>query len=182
MGNLGPELSSHKFAKKGGFRCEIALCTQTGDIVWIHGPFPCGWSPDITIFRKSLMHHLGTNEHVEADDGYVEESPEFVKCPKSFTNPEETLFMQLRVRSRQETVNKRFKDWLVLSGVYQHKIGDHGDIVRAIVVMTQIKINNGEKLFQTGYRGPPYNSFDDDDDDDDNGQLFMDEDGFTFVA
>ena len=62
---------------------------------------------DIQIFRNSLISHLKNGERVEADDGYVGEAPEFVKCPASFTNPKETLYMQQRVRNRQETVNKR---------------------------------------------------------------------------
>jgi hypothetical protein len=41
---------SHKF-KTSGYRYEVALCIQTGDIVHINGPFPCGLYPDISIFR-----------------------------------------------------------------------------------------------------------------------------------
>jgi hypothetical protein len=92
-------------------RYEIALCIQTGDAVWINGPYPCGRYNDITIFRNSLMTFLEDGERVEADNGYVGESPEHVKCPKSFTNLEETEYMQQRLRSRQETINKRVKDW-----------------------------------------------------------------------
>ena len=152
----GPAFSSHKFAKKSGLRYEIALCIQTGDIVWLNGPFPCGRNPDITIFRSSLMSHLAPAERVEADDGYIGEAPRHVKCPKSFTNPQETEFMQQRVRNRQETVNKRFKDWGVLRQLFRHSLPDHGDIFRAIAVLTQLAINAGEKLFSTGYRDPPY--------------------------
>lgn len=70
MPELGPRFSSHKFAKKSGMRYEVALCILTGDIVWINGPFPCGYNPDITIFRMSLLSHLEEHERVEADDGY----------------------------------------------------------------------------------------------------------------
>ena len=54
------------------------------------------------------MTHLSENERIEAEDGYVGEAPEFIKYPKSFVNPEETLAMQYRVRIRQQTVKKRF--------------------------------------------------------------------------
>jgi hypothetical protein len=67
--------------------------------VWIHGPFECGAWPDISIFRDSLISHLLPAKRVEADDGYIGEAPQYIKCPKSFTNPEETKFMQSRVRS-----------------------------------------------------------------------------------
>lgn len=155
--NHGPAFSSHKFAKKGGVRYEVALCLQTGDIVWVHGPFPCGRNPDISIFRSSLLHHLGKNERVEADDGYIGEHPRYVKCPKGFTNPEETLFMQQRVRNRQETVNKRFKHWECLKQIFRHNLVHHGDVFRSIAVITQLAINSGEKLMSAGYKDPPYN-------------------------
>lgn len=148
--------SSHKFKKKSGLRYEIGVCIQTGDVVWINGPYPCGKCPDIAIFRDSLMHHLGEGERAEADDGYVGETPQHAKCPKSFTNLEITLCMQERVRSRQETINKRLKDWEILNTVKcRHDILDHGDAVRAILCIEQIAINQGEQLFETGYKDPP---------------------------
>ena len=105
MPQLGPTFSSHKFKERSGLRYEVALCILTGDIVWIHGPFPCGSYPDISIFHDSLLSHLAPYEQVEADDGYIGESPQYIKCPKSFTNPEETQYMQQRIRNRQETVS-----------------------------------------------------------------------------
>ena len=154
----GSDYASHKFAKKSGLRYEVCLCILTGDIVWIHGPFPCGKWPDINIFQNSLVSFLGQFERVEADDGYIGEAPLRVKCPKSFANPKETEFMQQRVRNRQETVNKRFKDWGILRQLFWHDehLAQHGDVFRAIANLTQISINNGEKLFSTGYRDPPY--------------------------
>ena len=53
-----------------------------GDVVWVHGPFPCGDWPDIVIFRSSLISFLDEGERVEADDGYVGEAPMYIKCPK----------------------------------------------------------------------------------------------------
>jgi hypothetical protein len=153
----GPAFASHKFKGKSGLRYEVGLCIKTGDIVWIHGPFPCGRNPDINIFRSSLLSHLEAGERVEADDGYIGDAPRYIKCPKSFTNPQETLAMQNLVRSRQETVNKRFKDWAILSAPFRNreKIPIHGDVFRAIVVITQVSINNGEKLFQVDYDDIP---------------------------
>jgi hypothetical protein len=116
-----PTFSSHKFAKKGGVRYEVALCIQTGDIVWVNGPFPCGRNPDITIFHLSLLHHLGENERVEADDGYIGLAPRYVKCPKIFANLEETGFMPQCVRNRQETVNKQFKHWDCLKQIFTRR-------------------------------------------------------------
>ena len=118
---------SHKF-KKSAVRYEVALCILSGDIVWLNGPYEAGIWHDISIFRNSLQSHLGLNERVEADDGYVGEAPLAIKCPRSFVNPEETKWMQARVLSRQETVNKRFKDWGILRQVYRHDIPSHGEV------------------------------------------------------
>lgn len=104
------------------------------------------------------MSHLEDGERVEADDGYIGEAPRYIKCPKSFTNLPETEYMQQRVRSRQETINNRLKFWEVLNTVFRHTdtLTLHGDIVRAILCITQLAINRGEKLFETGYKDPPY--------------------------
>ena len=77
----------------GYVRYEVCICILTGDIVWINGPYQCGTWPDISIFRDSLKSFLAPNERVEADDGYIGEAPENVKCPKSFTNPAETEYV-----------------------------------------------------------------------------------------
>ena len=146
---------SHKY-KKSGLRYEVGLCILTGDIVWINGPYECGTWPDISIFRNSLISHLSYGERVEDDGGYIGEAPDHIKCPKSFVNPEETVRMQVRARSRQETVNKRFKNWGILKQVYRDTITSHGDAFRAIAVITQQSIINGEALFACGYRDPPY--------------------------
>ena len=139
-------------------RYEVCLCILTGDIVWINGPYNAGRWPDINIFRDSLLSHLGENERVEADDGYIGEAPQYVKCPKSFVNPTETEFMQQRCRNRQETVNKRFKQWGILKQRYRHDIVAHGEAFRAVVVLTQMIINNNESLFECGYRDPPFHN------------------------
>ena len=132
-------------------------------VVWINGPYPCGRYPDISIFRDCLMTELGDAERVETDDGYIGEAPLHCKCPKSFVNPEETEFMQQRVRNRQETINKRLKDWGVLRNMFRHvdKLSEHGSVVRALLVLTQLAINRGERLFECGYKNPPFEEHND---------------------
>lgn len=157
---LGRLFSSHKFAGKSGLRYEVGICILTGDIVWINGPYECGIWPDISIFRDALVSSLAPNERIEADDGYLGEHPEHVKCPKGFANDEITEFMQQRARNRQETMNKRFKLWGILKQVFRHKqkLVEHGDIFRAVAVICQLAVNNGEVLFSVGYRDPPYHN------------------------
>ena len=156
----GPELGrnwySHKF-KRSAVRYEIGLCILTGDICWVSGPYEAGAWPDIKIFRDSLMSHLEKGERVEADDGYIGEHPQWIKCPKGFANLEETEFVQQRCRNRQETVNKRLKQFGVLKQRYRHDLTMHGDIFRACAVLTQLAINDGDKLFSCGYNDR-YNS------------------------
>ena len=52
-----------------------------------------------------------------------------------------------RVRGRHETVNKRLKQWHILSNVYCHSKLHHIDVVWAISVITQLAFNQGEGLF-----------------------------------
>jgi len=103
------------------------------------------------VFRDSLLSHLEEGERVEADDGYLGESPKYVKCPASVTAHRECLAMQQRVRNRQETVNLRFKSWRILAERFHHDIGHHGDVFTAIAVITQLSIVMGEPLFQVNY-------------------------------
>ena len=72
----------YKF-KKPGVRYEVAISIISGDIVWINGPFPCGFYNDIKIFRQGLKNMLEDGERVEVDDGYLGEAPRYVLCPKA---------------------------------------------------------------------------------------------------
>ena len=96
-------------------------------------------------------------ELIEADDGYVGDATEHVKCPASFVNPEETLYMQQHIRNWQETVNTRLKNWGILKQVYRYKFSRHSKYTHAYLVVTQLLIKNSEPLFDCGYRDPPYN-------------------------
>jgi hypothetical protein len=140
---------SHKF-KGPGLRYEVCLGIRSGDIVWVHGPFPCGKWPDVKIFRNALKYFLGEGERVEADGGYVG-NPEFVVAPDASVG-EERARMKKRIRSRQETVNKRFKQWGCLKQVFRHNddlARRHSSCFRAVAVITQLSIEDGEPLFST---------------------------------
>ena len=106
---------------------------------------------DIKVFRDALLLNLAPNERVEADDGYIGEHPQHIKCPAGFCNEVDNKAMQSRVRSRQETINKRFKDFAAMNTAWRHAIMDHGDAFRAIAVVLQLAINQGEKLFECSY-------------------------------
>lgn len=56
-----------------GVRYEIGISLETGDIVWISGPYPCGLYPDVSIFRKRMKFELTKNERVFTDKGYTDD-------------------------------------------------------------------------------------------------------------
>ena len=140
---------SYKF-KGPGLRYEIAIVIMTGMIAWVNGPFPCGAINDTKIFMEGLCNELDDYERVEADEGYKSLDPEFCKTPYGYTSisDPERKELQNRVRARQETINKRLKQFGVLNRVYRHDIEDHMDIVHAISVLIQLQMMNGEPLFQ----------------------------------
>jgi hypothetical protein len=62
---------SHKF-NGPGVRYEVAISIQMGDIVWVHGPFPCGKWPDLQVARDALIYALDAGEMYLADGGYYD--------------------------------------------------------------------------------------------------------------
>ena len=147
----GKKFYCHK-TKGSGLRYEVGISLRSGDICWIHGPFPCGDFPDVKIFRSSLLSKLEIGERVEADDGYLGEAPSHIVAPK--TNSKERKYVKLsgRVRARHETCNSRFKNWAILRIPFRHDIGSHGYFFRVVAIMTQLQIQNGEPLWQMDYK------------------------------
>ena len=146
----GNAFASHKYGGKSALRYELGVSILGGDLVWIQGPYPAGKFTDISIFCKVLSNFLDPGERVEADKGY-EGHPDKIKCPSNPANPPENKAMQGRVRARHETLNGRLKAWGILSQVYRHDILRHGDVFRACAIVTQLAINDGEKLFEVEY-------------------------------
>ena len=128
---------SYKF-KKSGLRYEVALCIKTGDICWWSGPYAPGIWNDGSIFKDGLVTHLEPGERVETDRGYQGSAPIYVKCPGVIEANPDNADMQQRVRSRQETVNQRFKNWAILTTPYRHDFLEHQTVFGAIVVLTQL--------------------------------------------
>ena len=116
-----------------------------GDLVWIQGLYPAGEWTDIKIFNQVLRNFLDTGERVKADNCYMGAADK-VKCPDDPFNP-----VQSRVRSRHKMINGRFKTWGILKNTYRHNIRRHGEVFRAIAIVTQLGIDNGEPLFRVDY-------------------------------
>ena len=150
----GPAFASYKFKGKSALRYEVALGILSGEIKWLNGPYPCKDWPDINIFRDGLMKELNLGERVEADDGYVGESPYVTKVPSAVLSrsSEEADARQKRVQGRHETVNARLKSFQVLDQVYRHDPTQHGYVFRAVAVLVQLSIKNGDPLFGVNYK------------------------------
>ena len=160
FGATAKEMWSFKF-KKGGIRYQVLLCIKTGEIVLVDGPFPPGLINDLSSIRFYILEMLEEGERMEADDGYLGEAPKYIKCPKSFTNDKAKLAMQQRVRSRHETVNKRFKQWGCMRQRFRHSVRHHSAAFRAVAVLTQLAIEFGEPLFEVDYSDDPPDDTDD---------------------
>lgn len=141
---------SHKL-NGPGTRWEVGLCIRSRQIVWIHGPFPCGHWPDLKIFRHSMKSFLDDDEKAEADDGYVGE-PTKILTPSENTHTQEDKDIRQRVRNRHETINSRFKNWKCLDRPCRHDLLKHSSMFRSVAVICQLSIENGEtKLFDVDY-------------------------------
>jgi hypothetical protein len=81
---------------------------------------------------------LEPGERCETDRGYQGSAPTYVKCPDVLEADPNTVEIQQRVRSWQETVNKRFKNWAILSTPYCHDLLEHQTVFGAIDILTQL--------------------------------------------
>lgn len=138
---------SHKL-NRPGVRYEVGLCIQTGCIVWINGPFPCGEWPDLRITRESLIYMLDDGEHYVADGGYYDRN-QFAVTPTG-----NHAFMDRQratVRARHETVNSRFKFFGCLRQLFRHDLKKHGEFFRAVAVIVQTEIEMENPLFDLEY-------------------------------
>jgi hypothetical protein len=127
---------------------EVCVCIQSGNIVWVNGPFR-GGEHDITIARQALLDALDEDEMVEADGGYAGEQF-YIKIPKDASSEEEKWMKQV-TRSRHETANKRFKIFEILRTRFRHELEKHSSCFRAVVVITQLSIEHGAPLYSVNY-------------------------------
>lgn len=125
---------SHKF-KHAALRYEVAICIQTGDIVWINGPFPAGKWPDINIFRRNLIHMLLPGEMVEADRGYRDAAVRHCDVVVSKSDGR----AKSRAMRRHETVNSDLKTFGCLEQQWRHDLFKHSLAFAACALLTQFK-------------------------------------------
>eukprot|EP00804_Cyclotella_cryptica_P014725 CCRYP_019938-RA/>CCRYP_019938-RA protein AED:0.15 eAED:0.15 QI:0/0/0/1/0/0/2/0/180 len=96
-----PKFCSHKF-RSNRLKYEVGVCIQSGNIVWVNGPFR-GGENDLNIACQAVISALEDRGMVEADGGYA--GKEFyIKIPKD-AKTEEHRHIKAVTRSRHETAN-----------------------------------------------------------------------------
>lgn len=142
-GEPDPSYYSYKF-RNSALRYEVAVSIRTSNIVWISGPYLPGVFNDLMIFRHGLIAYLDPNERVEADDIYKAE-PLYCKCPHSLTAREDQQRMRGRLRRRHEKINIFLKNFHCLDVAFRHGGVKHGACVRAVAVLVQLSMEQGEQ-------------------------------------
>lgn len=132
---------SHKFSGPG-LRYEIGLSHNSGNIVWVYGPFPCGKWPDIKIFNSKMCTLLQDGEKVVADNGYTSE-----RCitPDSVRDSDKKV--HTRLRARHESCNARIKSFGILKHTYRHSLSSHNVVFHAVSKLVALTIETEEPLF-----------------------------------
>jgi len=131
------------------------VCIATGDIVGYAGPYPPKANVDLSIFRHSFKRRLHPTEKVVGDKGFIDSKAVTPYDALGDDNRALRRAMSI-IRSRQETANWRVKKWNAMSH-FRHHRSKHHLLFRAILIVTQIEIENGSPLFQVkGYSHPAH--------------------------
>ena len=133
-------------------RYELGIGIQSGYIVWASRGYKAGANPDITIFRKGGLKDLllEAGEKTVADLGYRGE-PELIDVPNE--GSADYRVQMAYARARHETCNKRLKNFNCLKERFRHSIDYHNVCFDAVLVVTQLSLQNGEPLFDVEFSG-----------------------------
>ena len=142
-----PIWRSHKF-NGPGVRYEMAICIQTGWIVWINGPFPRG-IPDRNISREWLNYELKDGELYLADGGYCD-GQQYSMTPNGLHNLDQ--YIKKLARACHEAVNGWFKHFGILQQQFHHNVHLHYEVFGAVANIVQLLIMMGHTPFDVEYR------------------------------
>lgn len=123
-------------------RYEIGIHIETYNIVWLHGPFPCGKYLDLHIFDLALSECLNESECVVADEGYTT-----VKCLQPSTVTAVFKNAHGRIRALHEILNRRMKQFRVLGTTFSLNPTVHSICFYAIPNRTQLMLQISDPLF-----------------------------------
>lgn len=144
---FNPKWYSHK-CKGAGVRYELGVNIQTGDVVWVNGPFACGKNNDPSIFNGGLGKLLDDGEMVEADGIYYgvkgcrSKREYFSECDKRSKS---------RARARHEAINNYFTRFHCLQHRWRHPLRKHKIAFAAVAVVVQISFESGFRPWQCYY-------------------------------
>ena len=141
---------SYKF-HGAALRYEVSISTASGEICSIVGPLPPGAFNDAAIFNLFLQGFLEARGEIAICDRGYRFIPINVACWPIGNEPVDEHWNNSDLRAKQETANKRLKQFNVLKRVYRHDINTHGTCFRAVAAVTQLALQNGEPLFATNF-------------------------------
>lgn len=131
---------------KAGWSYEIALHLWKSQIVWINGPFPPNDGGDTAIYKKEggLMEKIPDGKKGIADKIY--KGLPKVALHNSLDSEEVRIFKR-RARSRQESINARFKSFHVLKQRFRHGKDNHSLCFDAVAVICAVQLEHGSPLW-----------------------------------
>jgi hypothetical protein len=133
---------SHKI-NAAGLRYEIGLNIKAGTIVWVNGGVPCGTWSDLKLARSAYTSAIVRGEMTIADDGYGDSN--YFIHPKQFPR---SSVQQKKIMARHETINRRLKQFSILTVPFRHELNKHPTCFHAVANITQMMIMNGEPLYE----------------------------------
>ena len=143
---LNPKFNSPKF--KGPAVCyKIVVIIVTGEIVWIHWPFPAGAWLDIKIFRDLMVESLDDSEKVLADSGYQDGYTNVVtiKSLQDFVKKQAAVLL-----SRHKLVNRQFKVFCTLGCLYRYNRVEYSLFMHSCTLLVQMNLCDGSGTYVAG--------------------------------
>ena len=125
-------MEPHPFSKRWyskkfngpGVRYEVGVAIQTGYIVWVNGPFPCGEWPDLKIALNDLVYMFDHGERAVADKGY-RGHPCYFDAPWQHLDNDAQRRRKRNARARHETINRRLKAFRILHNKFRCPLAKH---------------------------------------------------------
>ena len=104
---------------------------------------------DLRIFRLKLKTLLRPEERVLADKGYRGDIKVLTLDDAKDKKQRRSIAL---IAARHENINRRFKEWGILSKLWRNKDKKHVYVFKSIVTITELEIIKRRPLFQVnGY-------------------------------
>ncbi len=117
-------------------RYEVGVCINTGWIVWMNGPYPCGDWPDLSIAKAFLHHVLSPGEMYVANGTY--RAAQALQPSQGLTQVEDDYMAVCR--ACHETVSRKFKMFQSIQNTFKREVTKHGLFTHAIANVIQLGI------------------------------------------